>query len=183
MHINKNRFTTFLLLVFVLALLPMAMGRAASDKPASAASQAARIERGAYLVKVMGCNDCHTPWKLGPRGPDEEGHVAPGLQQPTPEVAAKSPGPDHEYPHGTLSRRVARAACPHPAGILCRECRSAQDMCGRWGRIGLAGRPPHGRPSAHARVPPATAVAGSALRLLRFPSSFPMHIPVRRSRG
>ncbi|HET9769132.1 MAG TPA: diheme cytochrome c-553, partial [Thermoanaerobaculia bacterium] len=27
------------------------------------------VERGKYLVTVGGCNDCHTPWKLGPNGP------------------------------------------------------------------------------------------------------------------
>ena len=24
------------------------------------------ITRGAYLVAIGGCNDCHTPWKMGP---------------------------------------------------------------------------------------------------------------------
>ena len=27
------------------------------------------VARGRYLVTAMGCNDCHTPWQLGPRGP------------------------------------------------------------------------------------------------------------------
>ena len=27
------------------------------------------VERGQYLVKIMGCNDCHTPLKFGPEGP------------------------------------------------------------------------------------------------------------------
>src|SRR5687768_14114222 len=27
------------------------------------------VERGKYLVTAMGCNDCHTPWKMGPDGP------------------------------------------------------------------------------------------------------------------
>ena len=31
-----------------------------------------RIERGAHLVRTMGCNDCHTPWKLGPKGPEPD---------------------------------------------------------------------------------------------------------------
>ena len=30
------------------------------------------VERGAYLVKTMGCNDCHTPWKMGPKGPEPD---------------------------------------------------------------------------------------------------------------
>src|SRR5690349_11883991 len=28
------------------------------------------LERGKYLVTVGGCNDCHTPKKPGPNGPD-----------------------------------------------------------------------------------------------------------------
>jgi mono/diheme cytochrome c family protein len=30
------------------------------------------VERGAYLVQTMGCNDCHTPLKMGPRGPEPD---------------------------------------------------------------------------------------------------------------
>ncbi len=28
------------------------------------------IEKGKYLVGVMGCNDCHSPKKVGPNGPE-----------------------------------------------------------------------------------------------------------------
>jgi mono/diheme cytochrome c family protein len=28
-----------------------------------------RVARGKYLVALSGCNDCHTPWKMGPNGP------------------------------------------------------------------------------------------------------------------
>jgi hypothetical protein len=30
------------------------------------------VERGRYLVMAMGCNDCHTPWKLGEKGPEPD---------------------------------------------------------------------------------------------------------------
>jgi hypothetical protein len=30
------------------------------------------VERGAYLVRIMGCNHCHTPYKLGPAGPEPD---------------------------------------------------------------------------------------------------------------
>jgi cytochrome c553 len=46
-------------------------------------------ERGAYLVRIMGCNHCHTPYKLGPNGPEPDmsrtlsGHPA-DLVMPTP---------------------------------------------------------------------------------------------------
>jgi hypothetical protein len=30
------------------------------------------LERGRYLVTVAGCNDCHTPFKMGPQGPEPD---------------------------------------------------------------------------------------------------------------
>lgn len=30
------------------------------------------IRRGEYLVTIGGCNDCHTPWKMGPKGPEND---------------------------------------------------------------------------------------------------------------
>ena len=64
---------------------------------ASAASNiSARVERGAYLVSVIGCNDCHTPLKLGPKGPEPDmtrflsGH--PEQAGPLP-AAAQAQGP------------------------------------------------------------------------------------------
>jgi hypothetical protein len=30
------------------------------------------VERGRYLVTVAGCNDCHTPFKMGPNGPEPD---------------------------------------------------------------------------------------------------------------
>lgn len=57
---------------------------------------AARVERGAYLVRTMGCNDCHTPWKMGPRGPEPDmsraltGHPAEMVLPPPPPLP---PGP------------------------------------------------------------------------------------------
>jgi len=35
----------------------------------SAPSKDSLIKRGAYLVNAMGCNDCHSPKKMGPQGP------------------------------------------------------------------------------------------------------------------
>ena len=32
-------------------------------------AHATNVARGKYLVTVAGCNDCHTPWKMGPTGP------------------------------------------------------------------------------------------------------------------
>ena len=44
-----------------------------SEAPnASAAPQQTQIERGKHLVDTSGCHDCHTPKKLGPRGPEPD---------------------------------------------------------------------------------------------------------------
>lgn len=54
------------------------------------------VELGAYLVKTMGCNDCHTPFKLGPKGPEPDmaraltGHPEAMKMPPPP---ALPPGP------------------------------------------------------------------------------------------
>src|SRR6185295_1948646 len=31
-----------------------------------------KVARGRYLVTVAGCNDCHTPWKMGEGGPEPD---------------------------------------------------------------------------------------------------------------
>lgn len=43
-----------------------------SIEPTSFSGKNAAIERGAYLVGIMGCNDCHTPLKMGPQGPEPD---------------------------------------------------------------------------------------------------------------
>jgi hypothetical protein len=65
-------------------------------------SGSAQVERGKYLVTIMGCNDCHTPWKLGPNGPEPDmtrmlsGHpeqIGPLAAVRAPEGWAWSAGP------------------------------------------------------------------------------------------
>lgn len=53
------------------------------------------VARGKYLVALGGCNDCHTPWALGPNGP------APDMTRPLsghPEGLEMPPAP--ELGHG-----------------------------------------------------------------------------------
>jgi mono/diheme cytochrome c family protein len=35
-------------------------------------ADADKLARGRYLVTTSGCNDCHTPWKMGPKGPEPD---------------------------------------------------------------------------------------------------------------
>src|SRR5215203_5562070 len=70
-----------------------AFGVKASEAPAqaqTAAAKAAQVKRGQYLVTAMGCNDCHTPMKMGANGPEYDtarylsGHQATEKLPPPP---------------------------------------------------------------------------------------------------
>jgi mono/diheme cytochrome c family protein len=75
--------------VFSGALL-RAIAPAGQDGAVTPEKQKARVERGAYLVKTMGCHDCHTPWVSGPKGhgPDMSraltGHPSDMVMPPPP---------------------------------------------------------------------------------------------------
>ncbi len=57
----------------LLAVLAPAGSTQAEPKLAGQSAVAAkRVERGKYLVTVMVCNDCHTPMKMGPKGPEPD---------------------------------------------------------------------------------------------------------------
>jgi hypothetical protein len=57
---------------------------------ASPGKQQARVEHGAHLVPSMGCDDCHTPMKMGPNGPEKDlarrltGHPQEAVMPPAP---------------------------------------------------------------------------------------------------
>jgi len=63
----------------VLALGVTPLG-ARKTKPAAAVQlddlQARRVARGMYIVNTAGCHDCHTPWKVGPNGPEPDMSLA-----------------------------------------------------------------------------------------------------------
>jgi hypothetical protein len=54
------------------------------------------VDRGRYLVEFAGCSECHTPWRLGPNGPEEDtdrlfsGHPQDAVLPPPPDLP---PGP------------------------------------------------------------------------------------------
>jgi mono/diheme cytochrome c family protein len=68
---------------------PAAAAKAAAAKPA--ASNAGQVARGKYLVVGHGCNDCHTPYKMGDNGPEPDmtrflsGHPADMTLPPPPQ--------------------------------------------------------------------------------------------------
>ena len=87
--------TTFLSALLVSAL-SVAIGGASSapgsGTPRAAADPNPAIARGAYLVRAMGCNHCHTPFKMGPNGPEPDmsrelsGHPEALTMPPAPKL-------------------------------------------------------------------------------------------------
>ena len=82
---QKIFITVSVIFLLMLALFACDRGNAsapAKDRKAAGITKDSLIKRGAYLVGIMGCSDCHSPKKMGPRGPeaDEErllsGHPA-----------------------------------------------------------------------------------------------------------
>ncbi len=63
---KKKALTT---LVAGLAIAAIALFSIAAHRAASLEVQQSRIERGRYMVTVMGCADCHAPKKMGEYGP------------------------------------------------------------------------------------------------------------------
>jgi hypothetical protein len=69
---------------------------ARTDDPVRDPAPRDRVKRGAYLVRAMGCNHCHTPYKLGPQGPEPDmtlqlsGHPSALVMPPAPQLP---PGP------------------------------------------------------------------------------------------
>jgi mono/diheme cytochrome c family protein len=54
-------------MLFSISLLMAAFAALGADK-----AKDPRVERGKYLVSTMGCNDCHTPLKMGANGPEPD---------------------------------------------------------------------------------------------------------------
>jgi mono/diheme cytochrome c family protein len=96
--------------------LIVALTATACSAPKAQASQAgdpAKIARGQYLVTVGGCNDCHTPLKMGPKGPEPDmtrmlsGHpeqfvITAPAKMPSPEwmIASAPTNTAHSGPWG-----------------------------------------------------------------------------------
>jgi mono/diheme cytochrome c family protein len=61
---------------------------------AAAADNTTPVARGKYLVNTSGCHDCHTPFKLGPNGPEPDmsrmlsGHPESLVMPPAPALPA-----------------------------------------------------------------------------------------------
>lgn len=91
---RKNIMTSTLVtsLMLVPSAIELRILQAADDNTIAILQQPALdpalVQRGEYLVSAMGCHDCHTPWKRGPRAPEPDmsraltGHPADMVMPP-----------------------------------------------------------------------------------------------------
>jgi mono/diheme cytochrome c family protein len=54
------------------ALVPLAALAQTAAPAGPAPSTADKVARGKYIVTTAGCHDCHTPWIMGPKGPEPD---------------------------------------------------------------------------------------------------------------
>jgi mono/diheme cytochrome c family protein len=82
--------------LMAVSLFSTAAAGVARAEGAQSAADKKKIARGQYLVMVGGCNDCHTPLKMGPKGPEPDmtrmlsGHPEALVMPPSPKLP---PGP------------------------------------------------------------------------------------------
>jgi mono/diheme cytochrome c family protein len=92
MAMKRTSLATFLMVLSIAAFSGALLRAVApgTESAGAAAQQKTRVERGAHLVRTMGCNDCHTPWKMGPKGPEPDmsrsltGHPSDFILPPPP---------------------------------------------------------------------------------------------------
>jgi len=89
---------------FAIVLAVLVVGTACSQ-PASTpedegamASAMTPVQRGEFLVGIGGCNDCHTPWAMGPNGPEPD--MSRMLSGHPEDVTVEPPT---EYPDGWMA--------------------------------------------------------------------------------
>ena len=68
---NNRTVVLVLATLGVLAQASLHLAPAFAAATSRAATQSP-VERGRYLVTIMGCNDCHTPLKMGVNGPEPD---------------------------------------------------------------------------------------------------------------
>src|SRR5437870_2909027 len=95
----KRTLITFVIVTAVVAVTALTVN--AKIASTTAAQQQVlkekQLARGAYLVTIGGCNDCHTPLKMGPKGPEPDrdrmlsGHPQSLVMTPPPKQAPNGP--------------------------------------------------------------------------------------------
>lgn len=74
MTTRQTTLTILIAAIAIVAAATLSVTPIEATKTVAAAkpTQAEVVARGEYLVTVGGCNDCHTPLKMGPKGPEPD---------------------------------------------------------------------------------------------------------------
>jgi len=79
----------------LVALGAVAATLSVTAKSTNAPTKQQQIARGQYLVTIGGCNDCHTPWKMGAKGPEPDmSRMLSGHPESFPIESAITPASD-----------------------------------------------------------------------------------------
>lgn len=96
MSVKQKTFTALVISLSVAAALAWGVTAVSATKPkapTAAEVQQKRVQRGAYLVSILACHDCHTPWVMGAKGPEPDmtralsGHPQDLKMPPAPKLA------------------------------------------------------------------------------------------------
>ena len=68
----KKVMLTLTLLTVTIIFALFACNTEPKKEEVAAISKDSLVSRGSYLVNAMGCDDCHTPKKMGPQGPEPD---------------------------------------------------------------------------------------------------------------
>lgn len=79
---------------------------AGTTAPEAASAAADLVGGGRYLVTIMGCNDCHTPFKMGKSGPEPD---MTRMLSGHPENLKMPPPPKLEIPWGMVGSATSTA--------------------------------------------------------------------------
>ena len=91
----------------------VSIAAAACQQAPQQAAAPSPVERGKYIVTTGLCNDCHTPWKLGEKGPEPD---MTRMLSGHPENMKLPPPPALQPPWG-LAAALSMTAWSGPWGI------------------------------------------------------------------
>ncbi|HEX7807629.1 MAG TPA: c-type cytochrome [Thermoanaerobaculia bacterium] len=90
---TRQRITVITIILAAVAIAAtITAGAANREASRKEAQHAAAVARGKYLVNFGGCHDCHTPLKMGPKGPEPDmsralsGHPEQLVMGPAPKA-------------------------------------------------------------------------------------------------
>jgi len=123
---RRNRLPEFAIAASLLAVLvacrkeeapavaqPSGSAPAAAQAASGAPASADLVGGGRYLVTILGCNDCHTPYKMGKNGPEPD---MTRMLSGHPENLKMPPPPKLEMPWGMVGS-ATNTAWAGPWGI------------------------------------------------------------------